>query len=174
MQNLLSVPTTTEQWQVIANLDGRYLISESGLVYDTRREKCNKAFVNDRGYYKIGLRFKGTQTNYMIHKLVAIAFIPNPENKPQVNHIDGVKTNNHVSNLEWCTQSENIKHAYRTGLAKIKSGSEVHTSVFQPNDIRLIRSSNLKDTELAEIFGVWPTTIRDIRQGISYKNLIPG
>jgi hypothetical protein len=71
------------------------------------------------GYWKIRLTDKnGLGKDHKVHRLVAAAFIPNPEGKPFINHIDGNPLNNHVSNLEWCTQSENMYHAYRTGLRK--------------------------------------------------------
>jgi Mor family transcriptional regulator len=68
------------------------------------------------GYWKIGLFKDKKRKEFKIHRLVAFAFIDNPENKPNINHIDGNPLNNHVLNLEWCTQSENMKHAYETGL----------------------------------------------------------
>lgn len=67
---------------------------------------------NRRGYFFVCAKENGRRKNLTIHRLVAEAFIPNPENKPEVNHIDGNPHNNHVSNLEWVTSSENRKHAY--------------------------------------------------------------
>ena len=72
--------------------------------------------VGDNGYYKVGLYRNGKAKNFKIHRLVAEAFIPNPNNYPQVNHIDGHKNNNCVDNLEWCDNSYNMKEAYRIGL----------------------------------------------------------
>ncbi len=95
-----------------------YFVSEYGDVFSTKRNKyLTKSFNN--GYAKVIIKVNGVCNNKSVHRLVAEAFIPNPENKPQVNHIDGNKSNNHVSNLEWCNQSENNKHAFRNGLMKI-------------------------------------------------------
>jgi len=66
--------------------------------------------------FTTALTKKGKQKRFLVHRLVAITYIPNPENKPQVNHIDGNPSNNHVSNLEWSTGEENLQHAQRTGL----------------------------------------------------------
>jgi hypothetical protein len=78
-----------------------------------------------RNYLSIRLtNLEGISKVFKVHRLVAEAFIPNPENKPQINHIDGDTTNNKVSNLEWCTNSENQLHAYRTGLKFGMSGKD--------------------------------------------------
>ena len=80
---------------------------------------CGVRKPNNRSNFSrlfIGLTKDGKSYYFQPHRLVAQAFLPNPENKPQINHIDGNPLNNHVSNLEWCTQSENIKHAFATGL----------------------------------------------------------
>lgn len=93
-----------------------YQVSNHGRVKSLRKNIILKSILNSRKYCQITLSKNNNQCNYSIHRLVAIHFIPNLENKPQVNHIDGNKQNNHVNNLEWCTIKENIQHAYDTGL----------------------------------------------------------
>ncbi len=98
----------------------------NGKGYYTSKEKLLKGSINTNGYIQVEFKVDKKRVLKLVHRLVAESFIPNPENKPQVNHIDGNKTNNHISNLEWCNNSENQKHAYRTGLNKRseKAGKE--------------------------------------------------
>ena len=103
-----------------------------------RPEREMKYTLNNRGYYSVGIQ----RTTHMVHRLVAQAFIPNPENKPCVNHIDGNKLNNHVDNLEWCTIAENNKHARDTGLHKQAKG---HKITYKSKQTKQKALSNLKD-----------------------------
>lgn len=94
--------------------------------------------MNNRGYLSVVVRKK----THMLHRLVAQAFLPNPEGKPFVNHIDGNKLNNSVENLEWCTTAENNRHARLTGLHKQASGHKITYKSAATNQKAL---SNLKD-----------------------------
>lgn len=94
----------------------KYSITEDGHVINIETNKVLKPLLNKVGYLQLGLYISGKQTRKYLHRLIAEAFIPNPENKPEVNHIDGNKQNNSISNLEWVTPSENRKHAYTIGL----------------------------------------------------------
>ncbi len=97
--------------KLLDGFDDQYFIDGEGNVY--RKLTPHKS---RDGYLRLGLRTNGVRKYFNTHRLVAQSFIPNPDNKPFVNHIDGDKSNNRVENLEWCNQSENMKHAYRTGL----------------------------------------------------------
>lgn len=93
----------------------RYEINRLGEVYNRRTGKQIKAFTHTCGYTYVSLN-GGTSKVQRLHKFVALAFIPNPHGYRELNHIDGVKANNKVSNLEWCTRSYNMKHAVAMGL----------------------------------------------------------
>lgn len=97
----------------------RYLISNKGRVYDTLKEVPVARTPNEEGYLKVTLRGDdGKRKGFSVHRLVALCFISNPKNLPEVNHKDGIKLNCHYKNLEWVTHAENIQHAWDTGLLK--------------------------------------------------------
>ena len=114
-----------EIWRDIIGYEGMYQISNTGNVKSLVRknnkvEKILKPAINTEGYKHVILFKNKVSHNTRIHRLVARHFIENPLNKKCVNHIDGVKTNNNVTNLEWVTNSENIRHAFKMGLLKKK------------------------------------------------------
>lgn len=120
-----------EEWKDVLYFEGFYKVSTHGRVFAFKRENSRnyhcrhdhllslQSYDKD-GYLKCALHKDGKAKHVRIHVLVAKAFIPNPESKPEVNHLDGNKENNHYLNLEWATRSEQEKHAFRV-LGKIKS-----------------------------------------------------
>lgn len=93
----------------------QYYVSSCGKVFGCTGRELKQETTN-RGYKRLSLSINGKHERWSVHRLVALLFIPNPEQKLQVNHIDGNKENNSVTNLEWCCASKNCKHAFRTGL----------------------------------------------------------
>lgn len=125
-----------EVFKDVIGYEGLYKISNLGNVISLNnyRRKFNRLLCpfESVGYKYVSLHNRGNTTRIAIHRLIAIHFIINPENKPMVNHKDGNKQNNNIENLEWCTCKENIQHAYDTGLKKIgvnhiKRTKEVHS-----------------------------------------------
>lgn len=93
-----------------------YLVNENGEIYSKLSNKLLKPRKDKDGYLMFNLYNNKKCKTIKLHRLVAMTYIPNPENLPQINHINGVKTDNRVENLEWCTASQNTKHAYDLGL----------------------------------------------------------
>ncbi len=130
-----------EIWKDIPDYEGIYQVSNLGNVKSLDRKTLvlrgtNKSFyctykgkeikpkISTDGYYFVNACKNGKQKPLYYHRLVALLFIPNPENKLEVNHIDGNKGNNCITNLEWCTNKENVRHAHDIGLIKPKYGKE--------------------------------------------------
>lgn len=110
-----------EVWKDVVGYENKYKVSNLGRVYSIERNGTKGHFCKEKisyGYSKVCLVKKSKIKLCALHRLVAIAFIPNPNNYPQVNHIDGNKQNNNVDNLEWVTAKQNMEHAYKTGLKK--------------------------------------------------------
>lgn len=158
-----------EIFKDIPGYEGIYTVSNLGNVRSVRRNKLLTLQLR-RGYPSVILQYEGFRKNEAVHRLVALVFIPNPENKEQINHIDGNKENNCTCNLEWVTASENTKHAHTLGLVpKVdRSGTNNGRSKLSEEDIKFIknnyipRSKEFGNRALAERFGVASSTISRI------------
>ena len=142
----------------IKEYEGLYEVNELGEVYSCERITSDGKHLQRKqltgghfsnGYRFVCLRKDGVNKNHSVHRLVAEAFIPNPLNLSDVNHKDGNKQNNHVSNLEWCTRSENLKHAVDIGL--VESQCKIRRTVIIKNDDYIVKFDSMKDC--AEFFG---------------------
>lgn len=118
-----------EVWLELPECDGRYDVSNLGRIL-YKKPKSGKPYIlpqhkDSLGYCQVSLRFNGLpHKNYLVHRIVARMFVANPRNLNEINHKDGNKENNKADNLEWCTRSENILHAFATGLKKNLKGAD--------------------------------------------------
>lgn len=135
-----------EIWKAVNEYDGLYIVSNYGNVKSLRRNIILHP-TNDDGYLKVKLQFNRKTKSVRVHRIVALAFIPNPENKAQVNHINGIKSDNRVENLEWSTNRENILHARKNGLVP-----KTVLSKYQIDNLRRINSKKVIDTKTGKIY----------------------
>lgn len=125
-----------EEWKDIVGFEGVYQVSNEGRVRSLygnhkAREKILRLYTNKSNYWRVHLCSFGKDKRFLVSRLVAQAFIPNPDNLPQVNHIDGNKNNNTIGNLEWITMSNNLKHAFKLGLQDNRGEKAPHSTVYK-------------------------------------------
>ncbi len=128
-----------EIWSVITDYP-RYSVSTKGNVKRNDTGRILKPYIGNTGYYYIDLAQDGKRQNKTVHRLVAQAFLPNPENKPCINHINSVKADSFLENLEWCTYSENGLHSIKAGTTVRVKGIKNHICKFDEIQVRTIRS----------------------------------
>lgn len=170
-----------EEWRNILDFNG-YQVSNIGRVRSMDRfcgnrhgvihGKLLKPFINRRGYLEVNLYKNSKCTAKIIHRLVAKAFIPNNFNKPQVNHIDGNKLNNKVSNLEWMSNSENQLHAYKLGLQPSRAGENNNKAKITDKDVNLLKqlyNSGMSIIEVSNSSNINMSIIRQIIYGRTWK-----
>lgn len=173
--NLEDLPN--EEWRDVIGYEGLYQVSNMGRVksFCEVRPRILSPCPNKKGYYMVHLHKDGRKKNFGIHVLVANAFIPNPEKKPEVNHKNGDKTINAVWNLEWATSKENQQHAIRTGLQKPgPRRKRVQLTIEQIREVRQIcipGDGYCGIASFARKFGVSNGVISDIVHGKTYKNI---
>lgn len=148
-----------EVWRKISD-NPNYLVSNTGRIRRIGKNKDKSVQIKD-GYFNTHLYNDGARSHVRVHRAVAEAFIPNPDNKPEVNHIDGNKTNNNASNLEWVTKKENCRHAWDNGLVKPSCGMRGKKN---PNGGR--KGKPFRIIETGEVFN----TLKECEEAIGGNN----
>ncbi|MCT3693486.1 HNH endonuclease [Elizabethkingia anophelis] len=151
------------------SIETKYFIDRNGYV--NRKGRNLKLTTNYDGYKVICMSVNGIRYVKYIHRLVAESFIPNDKNKSQINHINGVKSDNRVENLAWCTQSENIAHAYKNGLNISRKGSKSGRSKLNEKIVSEIRlkAANRYRGQVSELANEYGVTVSIISMIISNK-----
>jgi hypothetical protein len=168
-------------WKDIPGYEGLYQISRRGQVKSLGRKiidnRCRVTVRKDMikinqvdmfGYYRIQLKKDGISKNFRIHRLIALAFIPNPSNKKCINHIDANKKNNRISNLEWCTNKENIQHAFRKSLVSRARGENCANATISDTQAEQVASllwKGWRTYDIAKKIGCSPQVVSKIKTG---------
>jgi hypothetical protein len=171
-----------EEWKDIKGYEGLYQVSNLGRVKSLdrvsngqpKRGQILKPFKSSFRYLAVEVSRNAVTKSVPVHRLVAQAFLPNPDNLPQINHKDGIKENNHVNNLEFCTAKHNSKHAVSSGLRVAAKGERCACSKLKEGEVREIRSlysRGVPKEEIAKIFKITRENIRFIVNRITWKHI---
>lgn len=160
-----------EIWKDIPNYEGLYQISNLGNVKSLKfgKERILKPRYEGGGYVQVGLHKEGGGKNFKVHRLVMLAFVS--ESDLHVNHINGIKSDNRLENLEYCTRSENIQHAFKIGL--IPKGQKHGQSKLTRACVERIKCGHHGITQegVAEIYGITQQQVSRIRSGKQWKHI---
>jgi hypothetical protein len=158
------------EWKPVKGFEELYEVSNTGEVRGLKRGVLLSQTTKSNGYKSVKLSKNSKYEHRYVHRLVAEAFLENPQNKKTVNHKNGKKDMNNVENLEWLTYSENHKHAYNTGL-KERKATRGNTKLSSPDvvKIRFLLSQGITHQTIADMFNVSRYTITDISIGKSWS-----
>jgi len=164
----------TEQWKWVEGYEELYQVSNYGKVRRVGKKVTLKPDKNKQGYLTVRFSRFNKGKRERIARLVAKAFIPNPESKPQVNHIDGNKLNNLYTNLGWATPKENIWHAIKLGISSCKSGVNHWGAKLNEKSVKqiknLYKTGNYSQRQLGKKFGVCQRNIFDVLKNNIWRN----
>lgn len=179
------MPEEIEIWKDILGYETLYQVSNLGRVkslagykiisqgkLSEKKEKILKQYVADSPYLFVKLSKFGKVKNFKVHRLVAEAFIPNPENKPEVNHKKGIKQDNRENQLEWATRQEQVDHGINTGLIQQKGINHPRSNLTE-SQVIAIKNFSLGGSceKIGKLFGASKSTVYNIRTGKTYKVL---
>lgn len=172
-----------EVWQTIAGCE-HYQVSNLGRVMSLSRFVKRNGFdfriaggivktrVTEFGYVQVEIKDSdGKRKTWKLHRLLATTFIPNPDNKPEVNHRNGIKTDNNLENLEWVTRSENMKHAFATGLKHPTVGSDHKLSKMTDEIVMALRTGKVRNIDVSRDYGVSLGAVKCAKNGKNWKHL---
>lgn len=168
--------TPAEEWRPVAGYESYYEVSDHGRVRSLTRSRYHKGRVlkpgdSGTGYAYVCLCVDYVTENRYVHRLVAEAFVPMANGKPEVNHKNGLRSDNRVENLEWVTHSENSKHAYRELGRPTSKGRIAPNRKLTVDQVRAIREDPRGHYELAALYGVGHTTIGNVKQQKVYQDV---
>jgi DNA-binding CsgD family transcriptional regulator len=160
-----------EHWKDVPNYEGLYRVSDLGRVKSLKwgKEKILKPGDNDRGYLRVVLFKEREGKRFFIHRLIMLAFVG--ESDLQVNHKNGIKTDNRLDNLEYCTRSENLQHAYDTGL-RLKGEKHPASKLTRACAERIkYGHQGMTQQEIANIYGIARSLVSYIRSGKAWQHI---
>lgn len=165
-----------ETWKQVRGYEGLYMVSDMGRVAGLKKQRfpahIMRQELTENGYLRVGLFKDGKQSKKKVRRIVAEAFIPNPDGKPQVNHINGARTDNRARNLEWCTPGENLAHSFRELGRKPSAplaGRRSPNRALTDEQADAIRKDRRGSRAIAAEYGVSKKTVQSIRAGRTYR-----
>jgi hypothetical protein len=181
-----------EKWEPIVGYEGFYEVSNWGrirsvprVIFTVNRKNASYKRIIKGGLLKLNTKWSGyprvkltrnsEYTKHSVHRLVAEAFLPNPDNKPCVNHKNGIRTDNYYHNLEWATYQENSQHAVDTGLNSGPKGEKCGNSKLKEEEVLkicyMVDYGELTQKQIAKIFGISNITVSNISRGNSWSHI---
>lgn len=161
-----------EIWKPVTGYEGLYEVSNLGRVKSLRNNIIMKDFLSNKGYKLIKLSKEKARKAYSIHRLLAQAFISNKENKKYINHLNGIRNDNNINNLEWVTGRENNLHTSR--IMKRNTGETHGSAKLKKKDIleiRIMLRNNIPHSIITEEYGIVSSTISYINQRKTWRHV---